>query len=362
MADYYEVLGIARNASDDLIRKSYKKLAIKWHPDKNPNNAAEASERFKLIAEAYEILSDPVRRREYDTKDDPVHETHMPDRGRRAEANRPQSSHFHRPPFTEQHAFDIFNSFFAEMEDFHRSAFQNHQEDFFGRSAFGGGGFGGSSMFGHGMHSNMFGRHGGGGSNSDHRAFAGGDPFARHSQLMSGLFGGRDPFGDMGSDPFGDMGMLGSAGMGGGFMQSSSMSSSSFGGGHGGGGGGSGRSVSTSTVIGPDGRRRTIKTTTVYNPDGTQTTQQEQFEDDLPSVTAAPARRGIGNGGGGYYPAGINNNNTGIHNGGQRGQQLGYGYEQQFLSERRAPSSSRSYEGSGSSRTARGHSSNNRHF
>jgi molecular chaperone DnaJ len=47
--DYYEVLGLVRSASKDEVRKSYRKLAIRWHPDKNPDNAAEASEKFKGI-------------------------------------------------------------------------------------------------------------------------------------------------------------------------------------------------------------------------------------------------------------------------------------------------------------------------
>ncbi|RYD78771.1 MAG: molecular chaperone DnaJ, partial [Sphingobacteriales bacterium] len=54
--DYYEVLGIGRNASADDIKKAYRKQAIKYHPDKNPGNH-EAEEMFKEAAEAYEVLS-----------------------------------------------------------------------------------------------------------------------------------------------------------------------------------------------------------------------------------------------------------------------------------------------------------------
>jgi molecular chaperone DnaJ len=64
--DYYEVLGVSRNASENDIKKSYRKLAVKYHPDKNPGNK-EAEEHFKEINEAYEVLSDGQKRRQYDT-------------------------------------------------------------------------------------------------------------------------------------------------------------------------------------------------------------------------------------------------------------------------------------------------------
>jgi len=66
MSDYYEILGIDRNASESDIKKAYRKLALKWHPDKNPDNAEEASEKFKQISEAYEVLSDKSKRDVYD--------------------------------------------------------------------------------------------------------------------------------------------------------------------------------------------------------------------------------------------------------------------------------------------------------
>lgn len=66
MSDYYEILEIPRAASEDEVRKAYRKQALKWHPDKNPENKEEAEGKFKLISEAYEVLSDKDKREVYD--------------------------------------------------------------------------------------------------------------------------------------------------------------------------------------------------------------------------------------------------------------------------------------------------------
>ena len=63
--DYYEVLGVDKNASADEIKKAYRKMAIKYHPDKNPGDK-EAEEKFKEAAEAYSVLSDADKKARYD--------------------------------------------------------------------------------------------------------------------------------------------------------------------------------------------------------------------------------------------------------------------------------------------------------
>ena len=65
MRDYYEILGVSKTSSKDEIKKAYRKVAMKFHPDRNPDNK-EAEDKFKEAAEAYSVLSDDNKRSQYD--------------------------------------------------------------------------------------------------------------------------------------------------------------------------------------------------------------------------------------------------------------------------------------------------------
>ena len=108
--DYYEVLGVKKEATADEIRKAYKKLAIKWHPDKNPDNKEEAENKFKEISEAYSVLSDPEKRKEYDLKGNDIN--------------------FQGFDFNDFDPFSVFHDFFGNSSNFGGTGFDDDFKDF----------------------------------------------------------------------------------------------------------------------------------------------------------------------------------------------------------------------------------------
>jgi len=214
----YEILGVSRESSPDEIKKAYRKLALKWHPDKNPDNKEHAEKKFKEIAEAYEVLSDSQKRAIYDREGI---EGIRGGGGGGHRFNRSSSFHFTDPN-------EIFKSFFGSSSIFdimeemmgggmhqrqHSRARRQRSDPFgFDSSPFGGGMFGGMGMPGMGM-----------------------------SMRVSDPFGDDDFFGG-GMGSMGGQTMMFSSGMGGGF------------------GGGGFRSVSQQTSI-INGKQVTTKTT-----------------------------------------------------------------------------------------------------
>ncbi|KAL3314630.1 DnaJ subfamily B member 2 [Cichlidogyrus casuarinus] len=106
---YYSTLGVSKNATDDEIKKAYKKLAVKWHPDKNTNNP-DAHTKFQDISQAYQVLSDPQKRDHYDRRASPrVHYS----RPRRSHADLNLiSSFFDDDDFLFRDPMEVFNQVF----------------------------------------------------------------------------------------------------------------------------------------------------------------------------------------------------------------------------------------------------------
>jgi len=193
--DFYEVLELRKDATQIEIKKAYRKLALKWHPDKNPNNKEEAEKKFKNISQAYEVLSDEKRRKIYDQ---------FGIEGILGESQGSSGSDGNFAHFSGMNPFDILNSFGA-----------------------------GPGM---GFGFNLGGFNGGGGFFSPFNAFK--DP----NDVFREFFGSGSPFDDNSFiDPF----FSNDAAAGGG--ASSSMSSFSFG--FGNGDGAKIKKTSTSTKI-----------------------------------------------------------------------------------------------------------------
>lgn len=106
MVDYYKILEVPRNSTSTDIKKAYRRLALKWHPDKNPDNKDEADRRFKEISEAYEVLSDENKRIVYDQ----YGKEGLPGRDRRNYSHHERFFGF--PTFTFRDPEDVFREFF----------------------------------------------------------------------------------------------------------------------------------------------------------------------------------------------------------------------------------------------------------
>uniref|UniRef100_A0A8C6WYP7 DnaJ heat shock protein family (Hsp40) member B6b n=1 Tax=Neogobius melanostomus TaxID=47308 RepID=A0A8C6WYP7_9GOBI len=214
MDEYYHILRVQKNATQDDIKKAYRKLALKWHPDKNPDNKEEAERKFKELSEAYEVLSDENKRNIYDR---------YGKEGLSGGGGGGGGYYDHfggGGGFTFRNPDDVFREFFGGRDPF--ADLFGDDDDFFG-----------------GFH----GRHRGGSRNQMGGSVFGFGGFPAFGHGFSGFDSGFGSFGEMG----------------GGFT---SFSSSSFGGGGRGGGGGGGmgnfKSVSTSTKF-INGRKITTK-------------------------------------------------------------------------------------------------------
>ena len=116
--DYYSVLGVSRKASSDDIKKAYKKLAKKWHPDKNPDNSEEATRKFKEVSEAYQVLVDDSKRRIYDNEG----RDGLNGGSRRREQNNnnydfPRPSDFDYPETNSSRKFHFKNDIFEDFDN-----------------------------------------------------------------------------------------------------------------------------------------------------------------------------------------------------------------------------------------------------
>lgn len=117
MGDLYAVLEISGDCDQEEIKKAYRKLAIRWHPDKNLHNKEEATEKFKQIAEAYEILSDPEKRKVYDQYGIEAARDNFQNTSTSEVEEEDEYFSFNR-------AQDIFTSFFGDFDPF-TSIFEN---------------------------------------------------------------------------------------------------------------------------------------------------------------------------------------------------------------------------------------------
>ncbi|XP_074270609.1 uncharacterized protein LOC141594491 [Silene latifolia] len=155
--DYYKILQVDRNAKEDDLKKAYRKLAMKWHPDKNPNNKKEAEAKFKQISEAYDVLSDPQKRAVYDQYGEEGLKGQVPPPGAGYPGGSDGGSGFTSFRFNTRSADDIFSEFFGFSSPFGGGPGEMGGSRGGGPSGFGRGGMFGDDIF------HQFSRGGGGG-------------------------------------------------------------------------------------------------------------------------------------------------------------------------------------------------------
>ena len=230
MKDYYKILGVSSNDDKKAIKKAYRKMALKWHPDKNIDNKEQAEEKFKEISEAYQVLSDDQKKKQYDRGD------FDPKRG----SNQQGFSH----NFNFGHSDFGFKGF--KFMDPHQMFKEFSQNGFFDDDEF----FGSLGM-NNNIHSRMNTR--GGHSNGGRR----------FKSMFNYGFGdngfGNDDFGMFGGGGFGNNRLGGN---------SHGFENGGFGGDFGNFGGGTSKSISTSTRM-VNGRRMTVTKTKIQKMDGT---------------------------------------------------------------------------------------------
>lgn len=227
MVDYYNILEVPRNAPASEIKKAYRKLALKWHPDKNPDCQEDATKRFKEISEAYEVLCDEKKRSVYDKYGK---EGLTPSAGgaggsrgarrqHRGETEWPEEDFVYGfPSFAFRDPFDIFREFFGGNDPF-AEMFEVHSDPFH------------DMMMGGMMGPMGMGMMNGGGSRRQHGGH-GGLVIRNSRRSPFGAFGGFGlglPGFGMGFNPLGFDELDGGFG-GGGSVQTFSSSSFGFGG------------------------------------------------------------------------------------------------------------------------------------
>eukprot|EP01097_Dermamoeba_algensis_P001307 TRINITY_DN1498_c0_g1_i2.p1 TRINITY_DN1498_c0_g1~~TRINITY_DN1498_c0_g1_i2.p1 ORF type:complete len:245 (+),score=53.96 TRINITY_DN1498_c0_g1_i2:59-793(+) len=229
--DYYKTLEIPHEASQDEIKKAYRKLATKWHPDKNPEQRELAEQKFKEIAEAYEVLSDPEKRSGYDRF------------GENAFENMNSSGFGHRANFHDP--FEVFRSFFGDSDPFFSRSRDPFADGF-------------DSFRGGFPHTSAFSSAGPGGSfSSSFSSFN--QPFGNHFSSFSSFGGGFEPRGGFSST-----------------STSTSTSTTSD---------GKRMTVTVSTTISPDGKKVTKKTTQTVDPrTGRTETKTEESQEEVPQL------------------------------------------------------------------------------